>query len=55
MSKNSSTPSEKVEYDKEKLQNVRDKRHQVKPSAFATIFLLLAAVTICIAIIEMYQ
>lgn len=55
MSKNKDMQPKDVEYDKEKVEKARARRHQVKPSAFVAIFVLLATVVICIAIIEMYQ
>jgi hypothetical protein len=55
MSKNKDMQPKDVEYDKEKVEKARARRHQVKPSAFVAIFVLLVTVVICIAIIEMYQ
>lgn len=55
MSKNKDMQPKDVEYDKERLEKAHARRHQVKPSAFVVIFVLLVTVVICISIIEMYQ
>jgi len=55
MSKNDNIEPEKVDYDEKKVERARSRRHQVKPSDFFFIGLLLAAVAISIFIIEIYQ
>jgi hypothetical protein len=55
MSKKDNIEPEKVDYDEKKVEKARSRRHQVKPSDFFFIGLLLAAVAISIFIIEIYQ